>query len=182
MLIGLTGKMGVGKSTAVKALKELYGDKVKIVKFAQPIYDIQEYTYNRISSVYTRSESFIKDRALLQFIGTEWGRETISPSLWIDLWTTEVANLLEQGNIVICDDVRFDNEAEAILVQKGIIIQIRSENTENRIDTRAGLINHKSEQGISLDLISEVVYNNSTETDFIQDMKKVFLRNNAEIK
>jgi hypothetical protein len=97
------------------------------------------------------------------------------------LWTKEALKQLDQDHVVVCDDVRFDNEAETILSRKGIIIQIRSENTEKRINTRSGLADHKSEQGISLDSISEVVYNNSTEADFIENMKQVFLRNNAKI-
>jgi dephospho-CoA kinase len=83
-LIAFTGQMGSGKSTAVSTLREFADNPVHNIKFAQTLYDIQNYIYERIESVYKRPEDFIKDRKLLQWIGTEWGRGTISESLWVD--------------------------------------------------------------------------------------------------
>ncbi len=42
MIIAFAGAMGSGKSTAIERLKKCAG-RVELVKFAGPIYDIQEY-------------------------------------------------------------------------------------------------------------------------------------------
>lgn len=162
-LIALHGNMGVGKSEAYKFISETLGkDNVVLVKFAQPLYDIQEYAYNIISPVYTRPDSFTKDRKLLQWLGTEWGRQTISESVWIDLWKSKVKSLIESGKTVVCDDVRFPNEAESVRQLEGIVININSYQNVNRIDTNSGIVNHPSESGLPNHYIDDVVYNNGT--------------------
>lgn len=162
-LVCFTGKMGVGKSEAIKLLNS--SDTV-LVKFAQPLYDMQEYIYNRISSVYARPESFIKDRKLLQWLGTEWGRDTISQTLWVDLWKAEVTKNLSRGKLVVCDDVRFDNEAQAVKSLGGLTIKIISDKTDKRIDTQSGINNHSSEAGIHYSYIDAMVENNGTLEEF----------------
>lgn len=167
MILGLTGKMGSGKSTATELLAKLNRDSTAVVKFAQPLYDLQEAAYSRISPVYQRPHNFIKDRKLLQWLGTEWGRGTISESLWVDLWSAETQKLLDIGTgLVISDDVRFDNEAKMVKAMGGHIIQITSDFTEKRIDTKAGISNHASEAGVSPDLVDYVVKNNGSLADF----------------
>ena len=162
MIIGFSGKMGSGKSEAVKFMRENYGDKIALVKFAQPLYDIQEAVYDRISQAYSRPESFIKDRKLLQWLGTEWGRGTISETLWVDIWKAEVRDQLKLGKIVVCDDVRFDNEAEALREMGGKLIQINSNRNKERIDTASGIPQHASENGIKPKLVDFVVNNDET--------------------
>lgn len=115
LIVGLSGKMGSGKSAAVKLLKEKYPKKVKLLKFAAPLYEIQDFIYKTIVPVHNKPKDFVKDRKLLQFIGTDWGR-TIDPQLWIKMWVDRFCTILIHDNyeIVVCDDVRFDNEAAAI--------------------------------------------------------------------
>ena len=45
-LIAFTGKMGSGKSTAIEELRKLVNYQTANVKFAQPLYDIQEFVYS----------------------------------------------------------------------------------------------------------------------------------------
>jgi ABC-type oligopeptide transport system ATPase subunit len=167
MIIALTGKMGSGKSTATQILAKLNRDSTATVKFAQPLYDIQEMIYNRISDVYQRPHTFIKDRKLLQWIGTEWGRGTISDSIWVDLWSEDVRMILNMGtSLVLCDDVRFDNEARMVRAMGGSVVEIISDLTEKRIDTKAGISNHSSEAGVSADLVDYQVKNNGSLAEF----------------
>lgn len=169
MIIGLAGGMGVGKSTAVRLVQEAYFNKpVQLFKFAQPLYDIQEYVYNRISSIYTRPGDFVKDRKLLQWIGTDWGRSTVSDTIWIDLWKNDVNWFLENtpGGIVICDDVRFDNEAETIKAMGGLVIRVTSKQAAARIDTKAGITKHASEAGLQDSLVDATVENDRMVTDY----------------
>lgn len=161
-LIALSGKMGVGKSEAIKTLSGILNKPLHLVKFAQPLYDIQEYSYNRISSVYKRPESFIKDRPFLQWVGTDWGRNIISETLWVDLWKAEVNEILQHDPeaFIVCDDCRFDNEAETVKAAGGKIILITSNRTEYRINTNGS--SHASEVGINTVLVDGTVTNNGT--------------------
>lgn len=161
-LIGLNGNMGVGKSEAIKTLSEVAGREVVLVKFAQPLYDMQEFIYGRVSSVFTRPDTFIKDRKLLQWLGTDWGRETISKNVWVDIWKAEVNKNLAAGKLVVCDDVRFDNEAEVIKSLNGKIVRIVSDRANERIDTAAGIKNHASEAGIKHEFVDIILENNGT--------------------
>ncbi len=165
-IIGLNGGMGVGKSTAAGIITQLSDRPVHLVKFAQPLYDMQEYIYSRIKSVHTRPSTFIKDRKLLQWLGTEWGRGTISESLWIDLWRAEVEQALSTGCNVICDDVRFDNEGEIIRKLGGTVINIQSIHAENRMSNLRGITAHASEAGVNSNLISRYVRNDGTPEEF----------------
>lgn len=155
MIIALSGPMGVGKSTAFQALKDIGGNYCHLIKFAQPLYDAQEFLYKRISTVYARPEDFVKDRKLLQWIGTEWGRDTISKTLWVDIWK-EAAAKYEPDAIVVCDDCRFDNEAEAVHSLGGLVVQLKG--PSRRADD--GIVAHKSEAGISPLLVDEIITNN----------------------
>lgn len=172
-LIGLNGGMGVGKSTAIELLRA-QGETVSVVKFAQPLYDVQEFLYSRISSVYSRPESFVKDRKLLQWIGTDWGRETLSQTLWVDLWKAEVRRLSATGALIVCDDVRFDNEAEAVHALGGVVIKITSDRALDRITTANGIQNHKSEAGIRPSLVDFIIQNNCTLADFNTALCEVY--------
>lgn len=179
-IIGITGKMGSGKSTLIECLYDVQqSNEIRILKFAAPLYDMQHMLYNRISSVYKKPEGFIKDRKLLQWLGTDWGRDTISSTLWTDLWKTQVANIefSERANykthLIVSDDVRFDNEAEVIKSLGGIVIEIRSDKVSERIDTSGS--SHKSEAGIDYKYIDAIIENNGT----IQDLKDSLLTLNS---
>lgn len=172
MIIGLTGKMGAGKSTVLELIKSHVGS-VRLVKFAQPIYDIQEFVYNRIARVYKPDSSFIKDRFLLQFIGTDWGRNRIKETLWLDLWKEDTLQYSGKGCLVISDDIRFDNEALAVKEQKGIVVRVECDNLNNRTVAGAALTSHASEQGVSDACVDYVIKNNGTLEDLEREVLKM---------
>lgn len=165
MLIGFNGGMGVGKSTAIQALKDfVFPREVHLVKFAQPLYDMQEFIYRRISSVVTRPDDFTKDRKLLQWLGTDWGRDTISQDLWVSIWKAEVQQLRtwHKDPIIVCDDVRFDNEGEVLKSIGGCVIKIVRPDNAAHAHGGVGIVGHKSESGIDSKFIDFTVINNST--------------------
>lgn len=178
ILVGISGTMGSGKSTAFKFLQDNYKvfGEAHLVKFAGPLYDIQEFIYRRISSVYERPEGFEKNRKLLQWIGTDFGRDTISKTLWIDLWKAEVAELakkLPEDTFLICDDVRFENEIEAVKSLGGYTLKIISNNATDRITTNDGIPNHSSETSLSSNLFDYTIKNTYT-LDVYKDMLQFF--------
>jgi hypothetical protein len=86
-------------------------------------------------------------REFMQFLGTEVMRKIYAP-----LWTNRCLSLIndEESALAIITDVRFDNEAEAILGAGGKVIKL------TRGITGDG---HDSEKGISPHLISNVLDN-----------------------
>lgn len=182
-IIAFTGQMGVGKSTAIDRLaKTIPGTSFHTnVKFAAPLYDMQKYIYSRISSAYKRPTDFIKDRKLLQWLGTEFGRN-LDESLWVNLWKREVEGIEESASLlylasgiyVTCDDCRFDNEAEAVKDLGGTIIKLTSTKNVDRITTANGIVNHSSEVGVSEKYIDYTVDNNDTLEAFYKKLDKVY--------
>jgi hypothetical protein len=51
-------------------------------------------------------------RWAMQRLGTEWGRDMMGGSLWVEAWRRRVATLPEGAKIVV-DDCRFPNELAA---------------------------------------------------------------------
>lgn len=63
-------------------------------------------------------------RRLMQTLGTEWGRDMASKSLWVDLMDNTIAYLAIGGtNVVIIDDVRFADEAQYVTSQ-GVLVYL----------------------------------------------------------
>jgi ABC-type dipeptide/oligopeptide/nickel transport system ATPase component len=172
-IVGLCGKAGCGKSTAVSLLHA--GIPSMNVKFAQTLYDIQDYIYAMISSVYMPPEDFVKDRKLLQYLGTDWGR-SIDASLWIKLWK---ASVNQQGGglgkLITCDDVRFNNEAGTILDMGGVIIEIVRPDSDQAAEGGLGIKNHPSELGIDSGLISARVENIGSKEELRNDLIDVLV-------
>lgn len=174
-IVAFTGFMGSGKSTAIKFLRELLNYQTVNVKFAAPLYDIQELIYRRISGAYERPADFVKDRKLLQWLGTDWGRNTISDTLWVDLWKHQVGlvkNLQKNVKVITCDDARFDNEAEAVKAIGGIVVKITRKNANP--EGGQGITKHASEQGISESLIDFTIENNGSYLDLGEQINKLF--------
>lgn len=86
-------------------------------------------------------------REFMQFFGTEVMRKIYSP-----IWVNRCIRLIkeEESALAIITDVRFDNEAEAILGAGGKVVQLtRTTKTDG----------HTSEKGISPALVSTVLDN-----------------------
>jgi len=174
-IIAFTGAMGSGKSTTVNQLEELVenrGLQTYNAKFAAPLYEMQEEIYRIIAPVHTVPKGWVKDRKLLQLLGTEWGRQTLGENIWVDLWKQNVKDLVSSWpsiSIITCDDLRFENEAKVIKELGGLIIKIVSD--KERIDIKAGVPKHPSEGGLSNQYVDYVIENNGT----IDDLRSALL-------
>ena len=65
-------------------------------------------------------------RHAMQTLGTEWGRNCIGPDIWVNAWKLKLRNWygLDMVKGVVCDDIRFPNEVEAVKSMGGIVIRI----------------------------------------------------------
>jgi hypothetical protein len=80
-------------------------------------------------------------RHILQTLGTEWGRDCIHPEVWLMCWEHAANRLLENGFNVICDDIRYPNEAALIRRLGGEIWCVTRPETERSTT-------HSSEGGL----------------------------------
>lgn len=138
-VIAFTGKKGHGKSTAsaeaVKHLTEL-GYKTVRINFKDALTRTMRAclpnTLSLIGQVYNLDVDGLFEhkpeimRSLMQEVGTEIYRG-LDDNWWVNQYLETVAKL-EEGTIVITDDVRFVNEAQIVEQFGGMIVRI------NRLD------------------------------------------------
>jgi len=154
VLIGIAGPKRSGKDTLAHGLHLATG--LPVDSFAGPMRRFVADTLGMtLAELEERKEDPIEwlggvtPRTMLQTVGTEWGRATVHA----DLWVRSLFARLSQGGIV--SDVRFPNEAEAILKQGGVVIRLHRAGTGEG-DT------HVSEKPLSAGLVSYEVRNDGT--------------------
>jgi hypothetical protein len=138
MIVGFVGKKGSGKTTAADALVAEHGFRkhnfkdtlIAEIKHKMPavlhelvnVYEKIDYDGMNPWTV----ERLFKEkpplmRALLQNYGTEV-RRADDPMYWVDAWG-QLASALSEQDIVV-DDVRFENEAQAVRDMGGVLIRV----------------------------------------------------------
>lgn len=166
-IIGLHGPARSGKDTVGDHLAACHGfvrigfaDPLKAAALAlDPYVDALTANARRLSEVvesfgWEQAKSYPDVRRLLQRLGTEVGRELMSPdptkSVWIALAEAEAA----KHERVVFTDVRFPDEAEFVRANDGIVA---------RLTGRGGLGDanaaHASEQGLDRSLVDFALRN-----------------------
>ena len=119
MIVMLSGKQGSGKSSLSAELMKLYvspglGFDVYQVKFADVIYYMHD-SIRKIQEAYGipfREGCEEKDGWLLQWLGTEWGRQLHGSEIWVNATKNYVETCYRNSPkcMIVIDDCRFDNE------------------------------------------------------------------------
>lgn len=129
MIVGIAGYRGSGKSTAARYLVEAHG--FVRIPFAKPLKDmLRAIGLGDAELEGDRKEepcSLLGGRTprhAMQTLGTEWGRELIDEGLWIRLWSRQAMLAVEAGRHVVCDDLRFPNEATAVCDLGGRVLRL----------------------------------------------------------
>lgn len=158
---------GCGKSTVARALGFEHG--YVTVPFATPLKNmaitlLREAGYSALAAheyVWHDKEATLEllpgtptTRRVLQTLGSEWGRDCIHNSLWVELWKRQAADLFQ----IIADDLRFPNEAAAIRELGGELWCV----------TRPGFSDHSghaSESGLGDVTFDRIIVNDGTVDD-----------------
>lgn len=167
MIIGLAGKAGCGKSTVANSFVKEHGFTVH--KFAGPLKKMLHCLGldERHTDGFLKTQSFgflggHTPRYAMQTLGTEWGRNTISETLWLDAWQ----RTMPEGDIIV-DDVRFDNEFDLIKSLGGLVIEIQRIGTDKNDQ-------HNSEKG--LDRVPDCVILNDTDVNTLIEKVKNYVK------
>ncbi|MCQ9422700.1 deoxynucleotide monophosphate kinase [Pseudomonas sp. LJDD11] len=174
ILIGLTGFARTGKSTAASHLAtehsfETYAFMTPLKEgiaamFNLSIEDIEGPGKEQPIDWLGRSP-----RQLMQLLGTEWGRDMISASIWLDLAEQNLGNLAElhpEAPGFVISDVRFENEADFVRKRGGLIVHVQ------RPDTSA--VNpHVSELGVAVQPCDVVINNDADLADLFTQLDRL---------
>lgn len=158
-LIGVTGKANSGKDTVGTILGRRLG--ALTMSCADPIKET-------LSRLFGFPDGCWKDRRwketplpmlgvspriLAQTFGTEWGRQMVHEDIWVSRVIGRWRN--DGYKLTAITDVRFDNEAIAILRAGGMVIRVERPDTDD-------VAEHASEAGIADNLVHQTVINDGT--------------------
>ncbi len=157
LLVAFTGLAGIGKDTAADYLVKTrrlhkYSFAQKMKEGVQKMFDLseaqvfgskdaKEQPIDKLSK-----KKPISGRFLMQTLATEWARDIIDPDIWIynvDAQWQGMKNIPGFQGAVI-SDLRFDNEADWVRENGGLIIKLVGPGEE----VVNGMAGHTSESGI----------------------------------
>lgn len=126
--IAISGKMGSGKTTLAQEIRtqftEGYNGHSAMVSLGAPV--------KEVARNYFLMPADVKDRLLLQQIGQQF--RTIKPDVWVDLLMRDVDGMTDttEVELVICDDVRFENEFKAMQQDGWLTIRLTVDEAEQQ--------------------------------------------------
>ena len=168
VIIGISGAAGAGKSFLAQHLAQTYG--FRRFAFADPLKDMLRVILADFGFAPQQMTRWIEGdwkedpcpalygqscRHALQTLGTEWGREMVHKNLWTGLLMARIA----ECPLVVVDDVRMDNEAEALLRYSA---DARIYRVIPQGDPVRHPGSHASERGIDRSLITADIVHNFT--------------------
>lgn len=171
ILIGLASPQpGCGKSEVARSL---IGDAGVLMPFAGPLKEagcdilfhlgvpgVEARRLLYIDKHEVIPQLGVTGRHFLQTLGTDWGRNLINKSIWVDAWRRryESATAEDGAPVVVVDDVRFPAEAKLIKDLGGQLWWITRPALEP-----TDAVRHESEgQLVGSPLIDRVIVNSAT--------------------
>lgn len=153
-IIGLTGAAGSGKDTVASMLPISFYRYA----FAKPLKEALKVLGIPEPKTRAEKEGLLPGRTYsyrkaAQTLGTEWARN-LSKTFWSDL----AKDAIQGFDKVVLTDVRFENEADWVRNQGGVIWHIKGRMTELLGDTA----NHPSEIPVEFKLGDVLIQNDGT--------------------
>lgn len=170
-LSGLCPSVGKGEfSAALKIALEARGEKVHQLAFADPVKQMLEVMLRgygvggpRLAGYLfgAEKETIIPEvgksaRFLMRTLATEWGRDTVSQDIWVDIARSRITRALADGRYVIVDDLRFRSEYEMLRSLDCRSILVRRPSHEDLSST------HQSDVELRNAVFDNVVFNDGS--------------------
>lgn len=169
-LIAFTGPATSGKTTAAQHFVTAHG--FHRTSFAKPLREMLMALGLSKDDLQSGKETphpllgGKTPRWALQSLGTQWGRDLISPDLWVNAARARAKQWLECGYCPVFDDCRFDNEARMVRELGGYVVEI--------VRPGLGRGTHESERGVSSELVNLFVLNDGAPTKLHNDLDYLF--------
>jgi hypothetical protein len=178
-IIGITGKAGSGKDTAVEMfLKTCEHPVSQRLAFADGVKHSAAAIFREPLGKFYNHKQDISDlwgityRDMLQKLGTDFARDMIDKDFWVKWLDAKLGDTPDTVGLIFITDVRFDNEAQWIRKHGGIVVEIIR-------DGHATLTSleemHSSENGIDESLIDYKIVNRDSLESLGGKMEKVLI-------
>lgn len=176
-LIGLTGLARSGKDTFARFLVEKHGfkqmafaDPVKLT--AAPLFGFSyEYVFSDQFKFEVQQPWGLTGREILQKLGTEAIRGTFGDDFWIRRLIDAYLVTYSGVESVVVTDVRFENEAEAIREQGGVVVHIKRQ----AAGLKGAEATHSSERGAKFGERDLVVENDGTLEELLDKADRLMI-------
>lgn len=173
----ISGRRGSGKTSTMEAvykqIQAIKGNRPENIIFAGSIYQMHDYCRNILleAGILTPEQLKTKDRDLLLFLGTKWGRDSIDKDVWVKLAKhkakvfTEKQGSLYENIIFIVSDCRFENELNAFPEALRIRLECNREIRKIRCESFTETVEsefHPSETGLDQTMFDgkfDIVFN-----------------------
>jgi hypothetical protein len=171
-IIGLTGRARSGKSTAAEYLLRVgvgkyaysFADPLKAMIKAGFGIDLDHPWWQMRKEDPIADFAGFSPRALMQTLGTEWGRTLVHRDIWVSLANRE---LQRRGDGMVIADVRFDNEAIWVRRRGGVVVHLER-------GSAPAVRPHVSEAGVQRLAADIRVFNESSVESLHAQLDKLF--------
>lgn len=176
IIIGLHGKAGAGKDTAAEMLQSFLPEgSTRRAAFATPLKEAAKMKFG-LSDWHVNTQEGKRElvpalgrtvRQLLELEGSEATRDVYGATFWIWRMSQEVDKAFKENiKVFIITDVRFENEAQFVRDNGGLIFQI-----DRELEQELATVSHASAQPLPPHLVNIFVPNNGTIKDLEKEVK-----------
>jgi len=170
-VLGFCGKAGAGKTTianmVLNQFLKMTDTKIGcvIIPFAKALKDLAvQLGWDGVKDE--------RGRRLLQLLGTDVCRDCISEDYWVERWKESVAReRARKIQLIVADDVRFENELNCIKSLGGITYQLVGRSMELSKDAST----HPSEQ-LYLKLADDLLISNTSTFEALECRAKEIVK------